>query len=158
MSWPRVLGGIGWTVLLAAVLFGADRLLLGEVPGTGWMETGRIEEAETMVGPLVVPRYLPDTAGWPPSRLLVRRDARGWWMGLAPAGRPVGLWIGIGDQPLPSALAAYEGCVWPAAAIACPRGWSALSAPLPDGSTVFLVSTLEPAELARVAEGLVPSR
>jgi len=148
-------GGVAWTLVLGVVLYGADRVLLGESPRRGWFEVSRIADAEALLGRVAFPRYLPASAGWPPSRIFVRQETPGWWLGLGPAREPVALWLGSGSRPLPEPLAPLQACLGPdPPGTACPPGWHALSSRLPDGSIVFVLSTLAPAEVARVAQGL----
>ncbi len=143
-----------WTIVLAAVVLAADRLLLGPSRSVGWVVVGSVRALERSMEPVLLPSYLPEALSWPPARVF-RRDGRrpGWWMEIEPRRTPGPvLWLGIGS-PVPDAMRAAARCLPASTPSGCAPPWHQLSRSF-DGRTAWVISTLAPTELERVLDGL----
>lgn len=154
----RVALAVAWTVLLAVGLRQLDRTLASAPTPRGWAVARGLEEIPGAAGHLALPSYLPADLEWPPRTLRFRLGARpGWWLGVHRVGgtTPV-LWIGAGEPPLPPIVATGARCVYATPHAHCDGGWHSLSRRLADGQVVFVLTTLRPADAARLLKGLQP--
>lgn len=152
----RLLAGALWTLLLAAGLWGLDRLTLGPPTAEGWVQVAVVAEVPAAVGVVPVPPYLPQGMVWPPARVFVQREPRpGWWIELAPsAAGGARMWLGSLHSAPPEMPAEAASCFETGPGATCPSPWHLLSTSLGTLGEVHLLTTLEPSQARRVLAGL----
>lgn len=144
-----------WTGLVAGGLWLADRLIIGPPTPHGFQRFDDLEDLSAAAGPLYLPTYFPDGLAWPPAELHAEpRDHPAWWMAVSRRGSgEIVLWLGAtrdGGDAVPAAL---EGCL-EGEGIRCAAGRTRLRRMLPDGRTLWALSTLPATDVRPILQGL----
>jgi hypothetical protein len=146
-----------WTTALALGLWLADRLIVGPPAPHGFRRYPDLAALTEAAGPLYLPTYFPDGLAWPPAELHAEpRDHPTWFVAVTRRTSPeIALWFGAvrdGGDAVPEAL---EGCL-AGERVPCAAGRTRLRRPLPDGRTLWAVSSFSAAETRLILQGLVP--
>ncbi|MCK6572544.1 hypothetical protein L6V77_15775 [Myxococcota bacterium] len=144
-----------WTILMGAGLALTDRLIVGPPAPHGFQRYDDLEALAEAAGPLHLPTYFPDGLAWPPVELHAEpREHPTWFMAVSRRASPeIVLWLGAtrdGSRAVPAAL---EGCLDGDTA-PCAAGRTRLRRALPDGRTLWAVSTLPAGEVRLILQGL----
>lgn len=156
----RWAGVFAWTGAFCLALMLLDGWLGGPRTHGGYIEVVQLADLPGELGPRMAPTYFPESLRWPPARLLYRRGAgagggRAWFLAIrARETAALTLWVGATEGPGVPAPPEIAGCLSAPPGPRCPAGWNTVARPLVEGFTLFVVTTLPPAEARLILEGM----